>query len=145
MLGLQNCAIFSSLSSISTSSDSSASISKSVTSVSDSISSISESSFGGGDEAARELYIHDFQSAGVQYAKERPNYESLDAVLSRVASRYHVQDWKKEPLSYVALGRGLKLAGVNHKDLELMIHELCDPYRGSEKELRSGYNQIWSL
>jgi hypothetical protein len=93
---------------------------KSSDSISASFDSISGSSASGGETAAisaANLYVEDVVAATVHYASNRENSEQFLHAISNIARRHGIVDWEREDMTYGAMGRGLRRAGVTEQQI----------------------------
>jgi hypothetical protein len=89
-------------------SDSSKSISNSVSSP---FKSSSESS--DGDEPAPSAYLRDVEASSFACASAGGEPEGLLRELGRVALAHGISDWESVPATYLAIGAGLRRAGLD--------------------------------
>lgn len=92
-------------------SDSSASISDSISSPSDMISSSSS------DDAADTAYRDDITDHTRTVVAAGGSAHDITGDLGAVAARHGITDWEAVDSTYVGIGRGLALAGVDSKSL----------------------------
>jgi len=91
---------------------------KSSDSISASSDSISDSSGSDDDEEAEstaKAYGEDIAAATKRYALYQTEREQFMQTISNIARNHGIVDWEQEKLTYTAMGRGLKRAGVNEK------------------------------
>jgi len=94
------------------------SVGKSSDSISASSDSISDSSGGDDDEEAESTanaYGEDIAAATKHYALYQTKREQFMQTVSNIARNHGIVDWEQEKLTYTAMGRGLKQAGINEQ------------------------------
>jgi hypothetical protein len=89
-------------------SDSSKSISNSVSSPFESSSESSD-----GDEPAPSAYLRDVEALSFAFAGAGGEPEGLLRELGRVALAHGISDWESVPVTYLAIGAGLRRAGLD--------------------------------
>lgn len=97
---------------------------KSSDSISASSDSISDSSSSDDDEEAASTanaYGEDIAAATKHYALYQAEREQFMQTISSIARNHGIADWEQKKLTYTAMGRGLKQAGIN----EQVIGELA--------------------
>ena len=134
ILSLFNCAMFSSVSqssqssqSISNSMQSISTMFNSISSISGSISSISNSSSkkteGNSQKSQYKRDVRDITYLSLKTG----NADSLGRELEALGFRHGIADWRKEELSYTGIGEGLKRAGKTPKDIAYLASTLPQP------------------
>ncbi len=91
---------------------------KSSDSISASSDSISDSSGSGDDEEAESTanaYGEDIAAATKRYALYQTESAQFMQTISNIAQNHGIVDWEQEKLTYTAMGRGLKQAGINEQ------------------------------
>ena len=91
---------------------------KSSDSISASSDSISDSSSSDDDETAESTanaYGEDIAAATKRYALYQAEREQFMQTISNIARNHGIVDWEQEKLTYTAMGRGLKQAGINEQ------------------------------
>lgn len=127
---LQTCVVFETLSSVSESSESASesmeSLSKSIKSISSSINSSSGSSSGDDDEKteAELRYRNDISELTVMYVQHHSARANFSTDLRHVARQYGITDWEATPSTYIAIGHGLRKAGVESSDLKKSLSNI---------------------
>lgn len=141
---LLNCAMFTSVSqssqssqSISNSMQSISTMFNSVSSISGSISSISNSSSKKNEENPKKSqYRRDVRDITYLYLKTG-NVESLARELEVLGFRHGITDWRTEMMSYTGIGEGLRRAGKTPEDIATLSQSLP---RHQFELLKNGYN-----
>ena len=95
--------------------------SDSISASSDSISDSSGSDDGEEAESTANAYGEDIAAATKRYALYQIEREQFMQTVSNIARNHGIVDWEQEKLTYTAMGRGLKQAGIN----EQVIGELA--------------------
>ncbi len=93
---------------------------KSSDSISTSLDSISGSSGSGKEKSATsaaKTYTEDVAAATVLFASGQKNSEQFLATVSQIARSHGIVNWEKEKETYIAMGRGLKRAGITKKEI----------------------------
>lgn len=93
---------------------------KSSDSISASSDSISDSSGSDDDETAESTakdYEEDIAAATKHYVLYQPEREQFMQTISNIARNHGIVDWEKEKLTYMAMGRGLKQAGIIEQNI----------------------------
>ncbi len=94
------------------------SLGKSSDSISASLDSISTSS-GNGDETAADVaanrYFEDVAVATERFVSKRENSRQFQQAISDIARNHGIVDWEREGSTYVAMGKGLRRAGVGEQ------------------------------
>ena len=94
-------------------------ISASLDSISASSGSISDSS-SKDDKAAKvaaKMFIEDVAAATVNFISNQDNSELFQQAISSIAKNHGIVDWEQERITYIAMGRGLKQAGVDEQTI----------------------------
>ncbi len=92
------------------------SLGKSSDSISASLDSISDSSDSSDNDASDEtasMYIEDVVVATVHFVSSMKDSELFQQAISDIAWNHGIVDWEQEDITYVAMGQGLKQAGVD--------------------------------
>jgi len=92
------------------------SLGKSSDSISASLDSISDSSDSSDNDAADEtanMYIEDVAVATVRFVSNKEESGLFQQAISNIAWNHGIVDWEQEEITYVAMGKGLKQAGVD--------------------------------
>jgi hypothetical protein len=116
-------------------SDSSGSISDSVGSLSDSFDS-SESSQSNKDKKY-ENEVSDYTMAYVK--SSHADYNSYLKGLSDIAAKIGIVNWDQEPKTYIAIGKGLKKAGVEGTAYETYKKNFADSDQAKMQNIQKGY------
>lgn len=117
-------------------SDSSRSISDSVESLSDSSGSSSESSKS--DEKKYENEVSDYTMAYVKSSKEA-DYAAYQKGLSDIAAKRGIVNWDQEPKTYMAIGKGLKKAGIEGVAYETYKKNFAGSDEAKMQNIQKGY------
>jgi hypothetical protein len=141
---LTNCAIFSSLDSISNVSNS---VSKSLNSISTSLESISNSlrsssesisdSSGGKEKKEQQAYTNDVQYLTIFAIKESLSKEDYLREIGRIARKYGIYNWKVYPSTYRGMGQGLRNANIKEQAFNEFLSNI--PNEEIKKYLIEGY------
>lgn len=125
-------------------SDSSKSISNSVESVSDSVGSISDSS--GSSESSTsnkekkyQNEVSDYTMAYVKSSAAEADYTSYLKGLSDIAAKIGIVNWDQEPKTYLAIGKGLKKAGVEGVAYETYKKNFAGSDAEKMQNIQKGY------
>ena len=124
-LSLSQCVVFESLGSVSTSVNS---ISNLLGSISDSLKSISSSleSSSGDDKKTSEIYFGEVRSLTAMAVRENMPSADYLAELSKTARLHGVVDWAGTPATVVAMGEGIRDAGVSAEQYNQLRQSLID-------------------
>ena len=117
---------------------------KSSDSISASSDSISDSSGGGGESAAASAannYAEDVTAATADYASNQRGVERFLQIISSIARTHGVVDWERDQLTYTAMGRGLKQAGVDEQGIPTLAYFHALPNRSDYLLVLKGYHQ----
>lgn len=79
----------------------------------DSISDSSDSSGGDSSDVALQRYLHDVIAATVGFVSNAESSRMFQKTVTSIAQHHGVVDWEQENQTYVAMGKGLKQAGVD--------------------------------
>ena len=96
------------------------SLGKSSDSISASSDSISTSSGNDDDkvaDVAANMYIEDVAVATVRFVSNQENSEIFQQAISNIARNHGIVDWEREDSTYLAMGKGLKSAGVDEQTI----------------------------
>lgn len=117
---------------------------KSSDSISTSLDSISSSSTSGGDTAAAPAassYAEDVAAATVLHASSQKNSEQFLQTISNIARSHGIVDWEQEMGTYVAMGKGLKRAGVDEQQIAELPYFRTLVDSADYTRLLQGYHQ----
>lgn len=117
---------------------------KSSDSISASSDSISDSSDSGGDgaaDAAANNYTEDVMVATARYVSSQKDDEWFLQAISTIARSHGIVDWEREQLTYKAMGKGLKQAGVDEKAISTLAYFHALPNRADYLLVLKGYHQ----
>ncbi|MCB1179964.1 MAG: putative lipoprotein [Leptospiraceae bacterium] len=140
----EKCAVFNavsassqSLDSVSTSLNSISTGLKSVSSISGSLASISGSSM---DEAKPEsLFKMDARDLTYFYATSNLG-KDWEKDMAEIAHKNGLFNWKEISVSYIAVGEGLKKAGLSNKEFETVISPVKTKNKDAYQFLKKGFN-----
>ncbi|WP_020562123.1 putative lipoprotein [Methylosarcina fibrata] len=118
-------------------SDSSRSISDSIESSSDSSGSISDSSESN-KEKKYENEVSDYTMAYVKSSKEA-DYAAYQKGLSDIAAKRGIVNWDQEPKTYIAIGKGLKKAGIEGVAYETYKRNFAGSDEAKMQNIQKGY------
>ncbi|MDH5552860.1 MAG: putative lipoprotein [Nitrosomonas sp.] len=116
--------------------------SDSISASSDSISDSSGSS--GGDSAtdtAANNYTEDVMVATARYASSQKDDEWFLQAISAIARSHGIVDWERDQLTYTAMGKGLKQAGIDEKAISTLAYFHTLPNRADYLLVLAGYHQ----
>ncbi|MGZ8097220.1 MAG: putative lipoprotein [Methylosarcina sp.] len=119
-------------------SDSVESISDSVESLSDSAGSISKSSKSD-KEKKYEDEISDYTMAYVKSAGAKTDYNDYLKGLSDIAAKRGIVNWDQESKTYIAIGKGLKKAGIDGITYETYKKNFGDSDQEKMQNIQKGY------
>jgi hypothetical protein len=96
---------------------SSDSISESLDSISASFGSFSDSSGGGAEEAAAQMrrFSNDVSSLARLSVEEGTAPRTFEYRMTELAMRYGITDWQSETAAFMAIGSGLRQAGISNE------------------------------
>jgi len=114
-------------------SDSSGSISDSTSSIISSPSSVSE----GDKKYVNE--VSDYTTAYVKSSTPETDYKSYLKGLSDIAAKAGVNNWDQEPKTYIAIGKGLKKAGIEGTAYETYKKNFADSDQEKIDNIQKGY------
>ncbi len=120
------------------------SIGKSSDSISASLDSISDSSDSDGDgaaDAAVNNYTEDVIVATAQYVTSQKDDEWFLQAISNIARSHGIVDWEREQLTYKAMGKGLKQAGVDEAAISTLAYFHMLPNRADYLLVLKGFHQ----
>ena len=129
------CAFFNSSS---TASESLQSISTSLRSVSNSVQSSSESSFG--DDGGVAAYGRDVRNFTAAFVDSDASRDEFLRNLGRIAEAHGITHWERERATYVAVGAGLRQAGVDRVALRTFQESLAGADPAVVESLLEGYD-----
>ncbi|EPG76270.1 hypothetical protein LEP1GSC058_1256 [Leptospira fainei serovar Hurstbridge str. BUT 6] len=142
LLTLQNCFIldfFASVSqSVSKSSDSVQSLSKSVSSISASIFSSSSSD----DKNEKKAFRRDVETLTAIHLNNGLVSDEFEADLASLARKNGINNWRSSEVTYLAIGRGMRKAGVETDRFNSFAQEFAVSRPEVAKALRKGYTSI---
>jgi hypothetical protein len=119
-------------------SDSVESISDSMESLSDSAGSISKSSKSDKDKKYEDE-ISDFTMAYVKSTVAKTDYNDYLKGLSDIAAKRGIANWDQEPKTYIAIGKGLKKAGVYGSTYETYKNNFGGSDQEKMQNIQKGY------
>ncbi len=117
---------------------------KSSDSISASLDSISDSSDSGGDgeaDAAVNNYTEDVMVATAQYVTSQKDDKWFLQAISNIARSHGIVDWEREQLTYKAMGKGLKQAGVDEAAISTLAYFHTLPNRTDYLLVLKGFHQ----
>jgi hypothetical protein len=126
-------------------SESSRSISDSVESVSDSAESLSDSSGStsksskSNREKGYENEVSDYTMAYVKSSHTGADYNGFLKGLSDIAGKKGIVNWDQEPKTYIAIGKGLKKAGIEGGAYETYKKNLANSDQKKMENIQKGY------
>ena len=126
------------LNSSSTVSESLSSISTSFRSMSNSLESSSNSS-SGGDDGVAAAYGRDVRNYTAAFLASEADHEEFLRNLGRIAEEHGITGWEQERGTYVAIGAGLRQAGVNRLELHAFEESLAGADPAVIESLLEGY------
>jgi hypothetical protein len=118
---------------------SSESISDSVGSLSDSSGSSSNSSKSN-KEKKYENEVSDYTTAYVKSSQTGADYNSYQKGLSDIAAKAGINNWEQEPKTYIAIGKGLKKAGLEGIAFETYKKNLAGSDPEKMQNIQKGYD-----
>lgn len=131
-LGL-GCSLFGS------SSNSVNSISTSFQSMSTSLQSSSESS-SGGDDGLASAYGRDVRNYTAAFLSSEADHEEFLRNLGRIAEAHGITHWERERGTYVAVGAGLRQAGLTRVELRAFEESLAGADPAIVESMLEGYD-----
>jgi hypothetical protein len=127
-------------------SESSGSISGSVESISDSVESLSDSA-GSSSESSEsdrekryENEVSDYTIAYVKSSHTETDYNGFLKGLSDIAAKKGIANWDQEPKTYIAIGKGLKKAGIDGAAYETYKKNLANSDQQKMQNIQKGYD-----
>ncbi|MFZ2312151.1 MAG: putative lipoprotein [Methylobacter sp.] len=125
-------------------SDSSRSISTSVESISDSVGSLSDSSASSesstsNSEKKYENEVSDYTMAYVKSSRAETDYNGFLKGLSDIAAKAGIVNWDQEPKTYIAIGKGLKKAGIEGITYETYKKNFAGSDQEKMQNIQKGY------
>ncbi|MGR8952576.1 MAG: putative lipoprotein [Gammaproteobacteria bacterium] len=114
-------------------SDSSGSISDSTSSIISSPSSISDK------DKKYQNEVSDYTMAYVKSTHTEADYNSFLKGLSDIAARIGINNWEQEPKTYVAIGKGLKKAGIEGVAYETYKRNFAGSDEEKMQNIQKGY------
>lgn len=126
-------------------SDSSRSISNSVESISDSAGSLSDSSDSitsskSSQSNKDKKYENEVSDYTMAYVKSsRADYNSYFKGLSDIAAKAGIVNWDQEPKTYIAIGKGLKKAGIGGITYETYKKDFAGSVQENMQNIQKGY------
>jgi hypothetical protein len=131
-------------------SDSSKSISNSSESISDSAGSLSESSDSiasskssqSNKDKKYENEVSDYTMAYVKSSHTDADYKSYLKGLSDIAAKTGIVNWDQDPKTYIAIGKGLKKAGVEGTTYETYQKNFAGSNAENMNNIQKGYESV---
>lgn len=123
-------------------SDSSKSISDSVESISDSVGSLSDSitSSHSSQSNKDKKYENEVSDYTMAYVKSsHADYNSYFKGLSDIAAKTGIVNWDQEPKTYIAIGKGLKKAGIEGVAYETYKKNFAGSDQENMQNIQKGY------
>ncbi|MBL1265236.1 putative lipoprotein [Candidatus Methylomicrobium oryzae] len=114
-------------------SDSSKSISDSTSSIISSPSSISDK------EKKYEKNVSDYTAAYVKSSHAEADYSGFLKGLSGIAAEAGIANWDREPITYIAIGKGLKKAGIEGIAYETYKKNFANADENKMENIQKGY------
>ncbi|GBF50587.1 hypothetical protein LPTSP4_21130 [Leptospira ryugenii] len=108
------------------------SLSTSVSSVSDSISKATE-------EEKAAMYQKDIEAAIVLLHEEPKSASELERELQNIAMKHGISNWQGQSVTYVGIGKGLRLAGAKESEFLALKDTLALQNQSIAKHLEEGY------
>jgi hypothetical protein len=136
---LSSCSISDSVGSIS---DSSGSFAKSSESISDSSTSSSKDSEKA-KKADTKLYEREVEDFTVTYLRTNSTDSDQEAFMkgiSDVASQNGIVDWEANPITYRAIGKGLRKARISGTEYESFKIKISEGDKGKLQDIQEGYD-----
>ena len=135
LLGLTGCSISYSFE------KSSDSISESLDSISASFTSFSDSSGSGEEEVTAHLqrFYRDVKALARVWSRDGRDGESFESELDLLAHRYGIVNWDTHPQTFMAIGSGLRQAGVEAETLPDQLFLKTELMHHHEQEILRGY------
>jgi len=62
-------------------------------------------------------YMEDVSAMTVLYVSQKKNSDEFQRQITNIAINHNITDWEKENDTFIAMGRGLKRAGVNEDNI----------------------------
>jgi hypothetical protein len=127
-------------------SHSSESVSDSVESLSDALYSSSDSLGSSSDssksdrEKKYENEVADYTTAYVKSSRTDGDYNSYQKGLSDIAAKKGINNWEQEPKTYIAIGKGLKKAGLDGAAFETYKKNLAGSDPEKMQNIQKGYD-----
>ncbi len=123
-------------------SDSSRSISTSVESISDSVGSLSDSSTSSESSTSNKekKYENEVSDYTMAYVKSsHADYNAYLKGLSDIAAKAGIVNWDQEPKTYIAIGKGLKKAGIEGITYETYKKNFAGSDQEKMQNIQKGY------
>ena len=114
-------------------SDSSGSISDSTSSIISSPSSVSE------EDKKYENEVSDYTMAYVKSSRPEADYNNYLKGLSDIAAKTGIVNWDQEPKTYIAIGKGLKKAGIQGTAYETYKKNFANSNQQNMQNIQKGY------
>jgi len=106
----------------------------------DSISGSFDSSSGGTTAApAATAYAEDVAAATVLYTASPDNTGYFQQIISTIARSHGIVDWEQEKITYTAMGKGLKQAGISESQIAELPYFHGLGHKSAFKGVLSGY------
>ncbi len=121
------------------------SFSDSSKSFSDSSSSFCKSSSGETiSDEKRESYMNEIGIFTDSMVHTRVSSDDFMRGIARIAERYGVTDWEFYKYTYIAIGQGLKQAGVKKEEIDSLpiLDQMTGPRTTMKKYIIEGYDSI---
>ncbi len=114
-------------------SDSSGSISDSTSSIISSPSSVSE------EDKKYENEVSDYTMAYVKSSRPEADYNNYLKGLSDIAAKTGIVNWDQEPKTYIAIGKGLKKAGLEGTAYQTYKKNFANSNQQNMQNIQKGY------
>ena len=117
---------------------------KSSDAISASSDSISNSSDSDDDKTAASTastYVEDVATATVRYASNQKAREQFLQTISNIARSHGIVDWEREKITYTAMGKGLKRAGINKQGIATLGYFRTLADKSDYSLVLKGYHQ----
>jgi len=93
------------------------------------------------DDAGSSDFVSDVRDYTVTYVQTGAELTAFGSGVGRVAERHGISNWEAERDSYLAIGRGLRKAGVKPDELEAYKAALSPDDALRAQEIQTGYDQ----
>lgn len=122
------------------------SVSKSLKSISKSIKSVSgslsDSSSDDDEEKKDEAYLFDVKIFTAAFVRSNGSEVEFQRDLSGIAQKHGLTYWEKEPSTYLGIGSGLRMAGLQKDELNLFLDSFSARDRNAARTIRKGYELL---